>query len=162
MPGNRNRRAAENPAFSRLCGIGRGGWPHGFQDRTLQPLGYISNCVYSNHHPSKVMQKRREMMERNRLYFAFFDSRKSLEILNFSDGRFQNGIPISRPPRYDRFGNPPCASGLYTKSAGIASGRGFFLQKGCSSTKKYGTFNIQIRKARRSSWIRGRREEKNM
>ncbi len=35
-------------------------------------------------------------MERNRLYFAFFDSRKPLEILNFSDGRFQNGIPISR------------------------------------------------------------------
>ena len=50
-------------------------------------------------------------MERNRLYFAFFDSRKPLEILNFSDGRFQNGIPISRPPRYGHFGNPPYLRG---------------------------------------------------
>ncbi len=65
-------------------------------------------------------------MERNRLYFAFFDSRKPLEILNFSDGRFQNGIPISRPPRYDRFGNPPDTCGwiIHEKRGKCKRGKG--------------------------------------
>ena len=31
-----------------------------------------------------------------------------MKIQGFSEGGFQNGVSVSRPPRYDRFGNPPC------------------------------------------------------
>ena len=95
--GNRNRRTAKRPEFMRRCGIGRSFSPHGFQDRTLQPLGYISvlfNCLrFSLRYGRKPEPAH---------------CKKARVHAPLRDRAFLFTPRISRPPRYDRFGNPPC------------------------------------------------------
>ena len=74
--------------------------PPGFQDRTLQPLGYISNYVHSNHHLSKVTKKKERNDGEKSPVFCFLRFPKALENTRFFGGRLPKwrfGFKTGRP-----------------------------------------------------------------
>ena len=77
--------------------------PPGFQDRSLQPLGYISKCISA---PTFLGKKERNL-ERNPDFLLISCRRNPLKTQGKLKNGFQNTLPFSRPPRYVRFGNSP-------------------------------------------------------
>ena len=77
--------------------------PPGFQDRSLQPLGYISKCIPA---PTFLGKKERNL-ERNPDFLLISYSRGPLKTQGKLKTSFQNTLPFSSLPRYDRFGNAP-------------------------------------------------------
>ena len=71
--------------------------PPGFQDRSLQPLGYISKCIPA---PTFLGKKERSL-ERNPDFLLISYSLDPLKTQGKLKNGFQNAIPFSRPPRYE-------------------------------------------------------------
>ena len=88
--------------------------PPGFQDRSLQPLGYISKCIPA---PTFLGTKERSL-DRNPDFLLISYSLDPLKTQGKLKNGFQNAIPFSRPPRYDRFGSSPwCAERLHAQKS---------------------------------------------
>ena len=68
--------------------------PPGFQDRSLQPLGYISKCIPA---PTFLGKKERNL-ERNPDFFLISYRRDPLKTQGKLKNGFQNTLPFSRPP----------------------------------------------------------------
>ena len=82
--------------------------PNGFQDHPVMTASVTLHVFSADWFLKKCRGKRREILERSFPKSLIYDTRKPLKIQGFSEGSFQSGVPFSRPPRYDRFGNPPC------------------------------------------------------
>ena len=67
--------------------------PPGFQDRSLQPLGYISKCISA---PTFLGKKERNL-ERNPDFLLISYSRGPLKTQGKLKNGFQNTLPFSRP-----------------------------------------------------------------
>ena len=91
---------------------------NGFQNtlpfsRPVPSTAWVHLQIYSR---SNVSRKKERNLERNPDFLLISYSRDPLKTQGKLKNGFQNTLPFSIPPRYDRFGNSPwCAERLYAQ-----------------------------------------------
>ena len=76
--------------------------------RPVPSTAWVHLQMYSR---SNVSRKKERNLERNPDFLLISYRRDPLKTQGKLKNGFQNAIPFSRPPRYDRFGNSPCNGG---------------------------------------------------
>ena len=106
--------------------------------RPVPSAAWVHLQMYSR---SNVPRKKERNLERNPDFLLISRSRTPLKTQEKLENGFQNTLPFSRPPRYDRFGNSPwtpqrlCAQKITTNHPRCQSKsvvvQGFSAERGC-------------------------------
>ena len=106
--------------------------------RPFPSTAWVHLQMYSR---SNVSRKKERNLERNPDFLLISCRRNPLKTQGKLKNGFQNTLPFSRPPRYDRFGNSPWRAGRRRAQKGTtkcphcqsksADVRGFSPEKGC-------------------------------